>query len=275
MKIISLLTISFLTVSQVALAQVDISQTLDRVLKKSALYVHNGMGGCSGSFIQFNGIPDSKKALVLTNGHCTGVGSFVFSGNRYPNHGEVFKNRQTNVQFETQDRKIYKAQRLVVASMTGTDVAIYELESTFAEVKASGYEVLRVASQKTLKQGGIVGFSSAYWSRSWNCEAEGLELNLKEGPWAWSVGIGLVGNNCVAKPGASGSPLLNEQREVVGTVNTGHSGGRDCTIMNPCEVKDGISRGYNGKVYAMSIIELNFCVVDGAFDANAANCPLK
>lgn len=254
----------------------DIRQILDQALKKSSLYVHNGMGGCSASFIWFESMTEEQNALVLTNGHCIGFGSFAYGSNRYPAAGETYKNRANQTRFETYDGRFFQAKRLLAATMTDLDVAIYELEQSYKQIRSYGYEILPVAKNKAIEPRTHVGFSSAYWRNIWDCEIEDTNLTLKEGPWRWKTAIGLVGRNCMAKPGASGSPLIDLDYQVIGTLNTAHTGGQHCTLMNPCEVsKDNRFIGVPGKAYAMSIVELNSCVENGVFNAASENCPIK
>ena len=46
-------------------------------------------GDCSGVIFKMPNMTDNQKALVLTNGHCIGLGRF---NNRYPDDGEIFIN---------------------------------------------------------------------------------------------------------------------------------------------------------------------------------------
>jgi hypothetical protein len=68
---------------------------------------------------------------------------------------------------------------------------------------------------------------------------------------------------------------LNQKGDIIGTINTENSGEKDCSLMNPCEVKsDGSKFSQNKKVYAMDVVELNKCVKSGYFDPTSDECPL-
>ncbi|HRI71806.1 MAG TPA: hypothetical protein PK156_46555, partial [Polyangium sp.] len=59
-------------------------------------------GDCSGTLFKMDGMTVDQKALVLTDGHCVGVGSFM---GQFPADGEVLQDLAVNSQIVARKNK--------------------------------------------------------------------------------------------------------------------------------------------------------------------------
>ncbi len=92
------------------------------------------LSNCSGSVVRLPGSADSDPALVLSNGHCLETG--------FPSPGQVIVGQSSSRTFGllnsagTQVATL-RANKVVYSTMTDTDVTIYQLTSTYAQIKSS------------------------------------------------------------------------------------------------------------------------------------------
>ena len=148
------------------------------------------LNNCSGSIVKLEGMSDSMEALVLTNGHCTSKGSFNYQGMRFPAHGEVFKNLKVRRKFTllgpaAQGIGDVYSKKLLYASMTDTDMAIYQLGVSYAELKRKYNVSPLMMSDRAPGAGETIEIISGYWKRGYSCFLEDTIFSLKEGPWVW------------------------------------------------------------------------------------------
>ncbi len=261
-----LIAISACLISSFAWADVPVVDGL--------VYIENPGSFCSGSIFAPQGYDKNQKALVITNGHCTGMGSANIFGGTYlaateqlnyveaPNTYLVLFKK--NTEGGDIDINYNSSARLLVATMYKKDLAIYEIEHTYALLEEGGYYPLILGSKVPSLQSQVVYHSSA-WGIQVSCQLEAYADTVIEGFWVWNNVLRLTGENCYAQGGASGSPVLDEDGNLVALMNTVYEGGQKCTIMNPCERErgSGNSTSYNGAIYAIPIVDLNAC-----FDQN-------
>ena len=198
------------------------------------------LSNCSGSVVRFNGQPDETPALVLTNGHCLG-GSFL-------KPGEVIFNRNVErlMKVYGRDQKAMNvvAKKIIYATMTNTDMAIYQLQETYLDLQRAGVDALVLSGQRPhlLMPIEII---SGYWDLGYRCQIADFIFVLREAEWTFMDSILYSQNGCRTKGGTSGSPIIDPAlREVVGVNNTGNTGGRACSLHSPCEVNE------NGQVFS-------------------------
>ncbi len=129
-----------------------------------------------------------------------------------------------------------KATSLVYATMTKTDLAFYELEKTYKEIKdAYNIEPLTLSTQPAHVSDEI-RILSGYWKASFLCNADDFVYRLKEADWTWEDSLRYT-SACKVYGGTSGSPVtLEGTRTVIAINNTTNEDGQNCTMNNPCEV---------------------------------------
>ncbi|MBY0517256.1 MAG: serine protease [Bacteriovoracaceae bacterium] len=231
------------------------------------------LSNCSGSLVILDGMSTSSKALVLTNGHCLGGGGFL-------KPGEVVTNRATSRSMKVYDAqmKLHKinAVKVIYATMTNTDVTLYELDQTYAQIQASSaVRPLLLASTRPLAPTKI-DIPSGYWDRNWSCEIDGFVFALREGDWTFTDSI-RYDKGCDTIGGTSGSPIVEHgTRTQIGINNTSNEDGQRCTLNNPCEVDQaGRVVIVNKRSYGQQTFNFYGCM-DAQFklDLNLSSCEL-
>ncbi|MFJ9925989.1 MULTISPECIES: trypsin-like serine peptidase [Streptomyces] len=231
------------------------------------------LSDCSGSIIRFAGSADSDPALVLTNGHCLETG--------FPDPGQVITGQSSSRTFgllNASGSKIatLRANQVVYSTMTDTDVTIYRLTSTYAQIKSSyGINALTVSDTHPTA-GTAIKVVSGYWKTTYSCNIDGFVYRLKEGDWTWKDSIRYT-SSCNTIGGTSGSPVIDTTTgKVIAVNNTGNEDGQRCTVNNPCEVDASgnvtVRQGIN---YAEETYQIPACFTTGnKLDLGAAACVL-
>lgn len=203
------------------------------------------LSNCSGSLIRFSGQPDTAKAVVMTNGHCL-ANSF---GGGMPKPGEVIVNKSVGRDMKIFDKEMnlfpIKSSKIIFAAMTDTDITLYELTQTYAEILKK-YKI-RSFDLDTVKPmvGTDIDIVSGYWEKGYACSIEDFIFKLKEGDWTFTDSVRYAAG-CETIGGTSGSPIIARgTRSVIAINNTANENGQRCTINNPCEVSS------DGKVVVM------------------------
>ncbi|MER6295558.1 S1 family peptidase [Streptomyces althioticus] len=229
------------------------------------------LSNCSGSVVRMPDSAASDPALVLTNGHCLESG--------FPSPGQVLTDRASSRTFgllNASGAKVatLRADRLVYATMTDTDAAIYRLNTTYAQIKSSyGIEPLTLSSSRPAA-GTAISVVSGYWKRIYSCSVDGFVHRLKEGDWTWKDSVRYT-SACDTIGGTSGSPVVDDVTgKVVAVNNTGNEDGARCTVNNPCEVDENggvtVRRGIN---YAQQTYPFTACFTTGnRLDLSASGC---
>src|SRR5207253_3023728 len=117
------------------------SRIPESALAAGANYNYEGivkLDNCSGSLVRFSTSRDDDRAMVLTNGHCL---ANIFGGGMPDPGTRVYQRavtRSMSVLHPTLDQNLGRvhADLLIYATMTGTDIALYRLTSTYREVFA-------------------------------------------------------------------------------------------------------------------------------------------
>ncbi|MEV6873659.1 serine protease [Amycolatopsis sp. NPDC051128] len=189
------------------------------------------LSNCSGSVVKPAATPDTAPALVMSNGHCLETG--------FPAPGQVITNRSSSRTFTLltasgSNRATLRAKKIVYGTMTDTDVSLYQLTTTYAQIKSSyGISPLELSNAHPAA-GAAIDVVSGYWKRIYSCSVDGFVYRLKEGSWTWKDSIRYT-SACKTIGGTSGSPIISGGK-VVGVNNTGNEDGGRCTDNNPCEV---------------------------------------
>lgn len=232
-----------------------------------------GLSGCSGSLVRYDDSRDSDNAIVLTNGHCVGTIS--------PN--KVIVNRSSSASFSVLDSMSNKigtlrSKKILFATMTHTDMALYELRTTYEEIyNRYGIEPFTL-SRSYAEIGTEVEVISGYWKRGYSCHIEAIVHRLKEDKWVMKDSLRYSRPGCNVIGGTSGSPVIEVGTKIVIAVNnTGNQSGRRCTMNNPCEIDESGNVTYKkGFGYAQQISWVYGCRdVRGKINLNIRDCKLK
>lgn len=230
------------------------------------------LDNCSGSVVRTPSAADSDPALVLSNGHC-----YTFMG-----ADEVILNEPSSRTFTLLDSSgseagTLTANQLSYATMKDTDVSLYQLDITYAELASEyGSTALTLADARPA-EGASFSVVSGYWQEIYTCSINGFVHQLKEADWTWSDSIRYdEASSCQTIGGTSGSPLVDDAGKVIGVNNTGNDNGEECTLNNPCEVDEsGNVTVKPGTKYGQQTYIMAPCIGAGSvIDLDAAGCAL-
>ncbi|MET7366679.1 serine protease [Streptomyces sp. NPDC005566] len=231
------------------------------------------LSNCSGSVVRAPSSQPGDPALVMSNGHCLESG--------FPGPGEVVLNKASTRSFTLLNGTgrglgTLRASKVAYGTMTDTDVSLYQLTSTYAQIKTKyGIEALELDAARPV-QGSAITVASGYWKRTYSCNVDGFAYRLKEGAWTWKDSIRYT-SACQTIGGTSGSPVIDDAtRKVVAVNNTGNEDGQQCTDNNPCEVdENGTVTVREGINYAQQTYGIVPCIGSGnQIDLNRAGCAL-
>lgn len=231
------------------------------------------LSNCSGSLVR---MPDSKASdpgLVLSNGHCLEEGM--------PEPGKVVLDQPSKRSFSLLDASGGEAGKLTstkisYATMTDTDVSLYEVDATYEEIKTdTGIDPLDVEAAHPT-QGNAITVVSGYWKETYSCSIDGFVHELREDGWTMKDSVRYT-PECDTKGGTSGSPIVDDASgKVVGVNNTRNENGEECTLNNPCEVDENGKVTVNeGTAYGQQTHTLTSCMAAGnKVDLSLPDCKL-
>ncbi|MFD6435755.1 trypsin-like serine peptidase [Streptomyces venezuelae] len=231
------------------------------------------LSNCSGSVVRMPKSKAGDPALVLTNGHCIETG--------FPGAGEVIVDQPSTRTFKLLDAKAndvatLKASKVSYATMTDTDITIYQLTETYGDItKKYGIKPLELEDDHPVK-GRAITVVSGYWKKTYSCNIDGFVYRMKEGNWTWKDSVRYT-PACQTIGGTSGSPVIDHKTGKVTAVNnTGNEDGERCTLNNPCEIdrkgKVTVRQGIN---YAQETYGIVPCVGKGSkIDLGRKGCKL-
>ncbi|MFI1398395.1 serine protease [Streptomyces sp. NPDC020681] len=231
------------------------------------------LSNCSGSVVRPPAAEADDPALVLSNGHC------IESG--FPAAGEVIVDQPSTRSFSLLNSAgsrvaTLRASKIAYATMTDTDVSLYQLTRTYAQIESSyGIKALELNAAHPV-QGTAIKVVSGYWKRIYSCNIDGFAYRLKEGQWTWKDSVRYT-SSCNTIGGTSGSPVIdNATGKVVAVNNTGNEDGQRCTDNNPCEVdENGNVTVRHGINYGQQTYGIVPCLgLDNKIDLGRAGCTL-
>lgn len=231
------------------------------------------LSNCSGSVVRAPASQPDDPALVLSNGHCLESG--------FPAAGEVVKDKPSSRSFSllnSSGSKVatLRASKIAYATMTDTDVSLYQLTQTYAQIQSQyGISALTLNDVRPT-QGSAIKVVSGYWKRIYSCTIDGFAYRLKEGDWTWKDSVRYT-SACNTIGGTSGSPVVDTTTgKVVAVNNTGNEDGGRCTVNNPCEVdQNGAVTVRKGINYAQETYIIVPCIAPGnKIDLNRPGCTL-
>jgi len=159
------------------------------------------LSNCSASLVRYPSSVSSDRAMMLTNGHCY-EGGFLSAG-------QVLQNRtssRSGTLLNASGRALatVRADRILYATMTGTDVTLYRLTSTYATLSSRYGATALTISASHPAAGASIAIPSGYWKEIWNCSINGFVSTLREDVWTWHDSI-RYDVNCDTIHGTSGS----------------------------------------------------------------------
>ncbi|MEU1791298.1 serine protease [Streptomyces sparsogenes] len=231
------------------------------------------LSNCSGSVVRMPNSVDSDLAFVLSNGHCLESGM--------PSAGQVIVDRASTRSFTLLNSSgsgvaTLRATKIAYATMTDTDVSLYQLSSTYAQIQQRyGIKALQLSDTHPV-QGTAINVVSGYWKKIYSCNIDGFVYRLKEDEWTWKDSVRYT-SACNTIGGTSGSPVVDSATgKVVAVNNTGNEDGGRCTLNNPCEVDaNGTVTVRQGINYAQQTYGITKCVAAGnKINLSLAGCEL-
>lgn len=237
------------------------------------------LNNCSGALVRYDSSADSDAALVLTNGHCVTNGPL--GGMMKP--GEVKVNEKSSRAFQllSRDGKVIpqplRANRLLYATMTGTDLALYELQLTFQQIRKQFGIEARVLDRVRPSQDEPIQILSGYFQIGYACTIDAFIFQLLEAGYTMKDSVRYSEPGCDTKPGTSGSPVLSARTgRVIAVNNTGNTRGQMCTMDNPCEVDESGQRTVlQGASYGQQTFWVYSCLnADRKLDLALPGCEL-
>lgn len=242
-------------------------------------YDFNGivkLSNCSGSIVRLAGAPDTAPAIAMTNGHCLGGN---YKGMLAP--GEVVVGRPISRSMRVYNKNTglvpVKATKVLYATMTKTDLTLFELKETYGELEAKGVDSFDLDGMRPMI-GVSIDVVSGYWDRGYRCNIDGFVFQLRESDWTMSDSIRYSNLGCNTIGGTSGSPIIQTgTRIVIGINNTGNESGEKCTMNNPCEVDERGQVTVKEKAsYGQQTFNVYSCLTpDFRIDLTLPNCSLQ
>ncbi|MET7993458.1 trypsin-like serine protease [Amycolatopsis sp. NPDC005232] len=230
------------------------------------------LGSCAGSLVRKAGASPDDPGLLLTNGHC-------ITGD-HPAVGSAVTERT-----EARDAAVLSASggikatlrttKLLYATMTGTDVALYQVDKTYAQLAAAGAKVFELGTREP-QQADQLDVLSGTHRKTWACSVANIVPELREGGYTQHNAI-QYSEDCIPGSGDSGSPVLDPHTgQVVGIHNTSNSLGKVCDVDNPCEVdENGVITVHMGRSYGQQTAGIPACLGTGStVDLSLAGCGL-
>jgi trypsin-like peptidase len=189
------------------------------------------LSNCSGSVVRTPNSQPGDPALVMSNGHCV----------RLLAAGEVLQDQASTRGFTLLSANgaslgTLRANRLLYATMTNTDVSIYRLTITYAQLQQQfGSRALDLSTVHPTA-GTAITVVSGFHRATYPCAIDGFAFRLREDRWTWQDSVRYTAA-CHTIPGTSGSPVLDDATgQVVAINNTLNEDAQRCTLDNPCEV---------------------------------------
>lgn len=223
------------------------------------------LNNCSGALVRYETSKKTDKGMILTNGHCVpqGLGGFIkpnaFIANSAVTRSFRFLKSNGNVGTDS-----VNSTKILYATMTGSDIALYQLALSYEEIEAKfDADALTISSEHPVLNDPIE-ILSGYWQRGYSCHIDQFIFKMQEDAYTWNDSVRYSEDGCHTIHGTSGSPVLSKAtHKVVAINNTGNDEGKRCTMNNPCEVSPkGEVTFKKGLSYAQQTYVVYSCLTD-------------
>jgi hypothetical protein len=228
--------------------------------------------GCSASVVRVAASRPSDPAMLLTNGHCLtprpAVGGAL--ADRPAAHPVALNGATSNVVARA------TTTRLLYATMTGTDVALYRLRESYATLAALGVPARELATQGPVP-GTKLTLQSGALQNTYSCTVGSLVPAVREAGYTQRDVVRYATDpRCAPVGGTSGAQLVDARTGQVVAVHNSHVAGdaKPCAEGEPCEIAaNGTTSAVKGRGYAQPISGLTACLDAGStFDAARPGC---
>jgi V8-like Glu-specific endopeptidase len=276
--LIALVGLSFFSTNAMALPVRQDFSDLVAPVSLTSNYNFEGivaLSNCSGGIVRFEHSRETDRAMILTNGHCLETG--------FPTPGTSVFQKPSTRKFKVLDSNAsvlgtIQATKVMYSAMTRTDIALYEVQETFAEILEKFKVHALVLSSQHPKENEPIEVISGYWQRGYTCKIEAFVPQLKEDVFTFVDSIRYSRPGCDVIGGTSGSPIvLKGSRLVLGVNNTINQNGQSCTMNNPCEVdQNGNVAAHQGVGYAQQSYWIYTCLdAEKNLDLSTPGCLLQ
>lgn len=234
---------------------------------------------CTLSFVQFSDNLNAP-ATFLSNGHCSQNAFSSSASNdvtvgKAVNYTAKFNYFQDSI--EAGETISVGINKVLYSTMKGVDISVLSSDQTVAQLIAQGLTPYRISqdslpSETAITVAGVpIDVGALQLS---HCES-GDTFNVIEGYWHW---YNFNENNCQGiSSGSSGSPVFDNNQNMVGLINTttNTAVGKTCYSGNPCAVDGEGAHVKKNKNYVVPIQDLKQCFnSSGTFALNSPGCPL-
>jgi hypothetical protein len=232
------------------------------------------LSGCSGGLVDI-GRNQRDKAVIITNGHC--VSSSLVSNMAMIN---VQASKSFSLYTETGTVSV-RSTKLMYATLTETDLALYELIETYEELTKKGVRSFSLYP-RSATIGRTVRVTSGYWQETLDCTLDRKVHKLLEGfgsdisnPSVATNAFALS-SNCMIKGGYSGTPVVDEETDtLIAIAFTGTEGNANqpCAERSPCEEDASGKRTYHKNTsYVARLDQISQCVLEGKLIVTLPTC---
>jgi hypothetical protein len=224
---------------------------------------------CSGVLVRWADSRPGDPAMMLTNGHClnpSDKGAAVSA--RFTR--DVVVNQPDSRPVTLLDRAgddlgVVRARRVLYSTSFKTDVGLYALRRTYAEIRDRFHLRALTLSADGPGARATVLMPSGFSRDEYRCDLNGQAFRLFNDDFHWRHSIRLArSSTCQTIRGTSGSPLIDPaSREVVGVnnaINVSARGAPRCTISLCEETRSGAITVHPHRRYAQQTWWLTTCV---------------
>lgn len=277
MRFTTLIASSLVLAATGAHARGTATPSMDAIHPATPEELHNlaSTSGCSAGYVDV-GRARSAKAVVVTNGHC--ASNLLEARMAMVNQPA---NKAFNIFTADGGAVSVTGTRLMYATLMDTDIALYELRETNAELEARGLRPFPFYSGEA-PVGSTVRVTSGYWRETQRCALERRVHRIVEGfgtdisdPSIATRAFALS-RDCTIRGGYSGTPIIDDATDtVIAMAFTGAEGNRACAESSPCEEAPNGRRTYRrGTSYAARVDQLADCLQDGEINLALPTCTL-